>query len=516
MTESFLWVGLANVVEPINLLAILAGTLIGMFIGAMPGLSATMAIALLLPLTYSLRPETGLAMLASLYLAAMYGGSIAAILLRTPGTPAAAATVLDGYPMAQKGEAGRALGLSLTASLIGGVISSIVLLTVAPLLGRIVLNFGPVEIFAVAVLGITIIGSLSQGSAILGLMSGAIGLLISMVGMDLTTGTPRFTFGILDLFGGVNFTVALIGLFSIPQAVRLIVMGQANAGDRISNVRDRMLPTGRQFLEMLPNSLRSSVIGVFTGLIPGTGGDTASWFAYNEAKRFSKHKAKFGTGYPAGIVAPEAANNAVVGGALIPTIALGIPGSSATAVLLGGLMVHGILPGPTLMTEYGDVTYTLLWAVMFANIALFLVGLLFTRACVAVTKIPNRVVGPVIVVLSVIGAFAINNSVFDIGLMIAFGIVGLAFDQFQIPTPPLVIGLILGPILDTTLQQSLLIGAGSWWIFLENPISATLLAVALLSVLQATPFFGSLARVFRKPRAEGAESAGGDMAGSRE
>ncbi|HEY9057904.1 MAG TPA: tripartite tricarboxylate transporter permease [Aurantimonas sp.] len=516
MTEPLLWVGLANVIEPINLLAILAGTLIGMFIGAMPGLSATMAIALLLPLTYSLRPETGLAMLASLYLAAMYGGSIAAILLRTPGTPAAAATVLDGYPMAQKGEAGRALGLSLTASLIGGVISSVVLLTVAPLLGRIVLNFGPVEIFAVAVLGITIIGSLSQGSAILGLMSGAIGLLISMVGMDLTTGTPRFTFGVLDLFGGVNFTVALIGLFSIPQAVRLIVMGQANAGDRISNVRDRMLPTGRQFLRMLPNSLRSSVIGVFTGLIPGTGGDTASWFAYNEAKRFSRHKAQFGTGYPAGIVAPEAANNAVVGGALIPTIALGIPGSSATAVLLGGLMVHGILPGPTLMTEYGDVTYTLLWAVMFANIALFLVGLLFTRACVAVTKIPNRVVGPVIVVLSVIGAFAINNSVFDIGLMIAFGIVGLAFDQFRIPTPPLVIGLILGPILDTTLQQSLLIGAGSWWIFLENPISATLLAVAALSVLQATPFFGSLARVFRKPRAEGAESAGGDMAGSRE
>lgn len=516
MTEPLLWVGLANVIEPINLLAILAGTLIGMFIGAMPGLSATMAIALLLPLTYSLRPETGLAMLASLYLAAMYGGSIAAILLRTPGTPAAAATVLDGYPMAQKGEAGRALGLSLTASLIGGVISSVVLLTVAPLLGRIVLNFGPVEIFAVAVLGITIIGSLSQGSAILGLMSGAIGLLISMVGMDLTTGTPRFTFGVLDLFGGVNFTVALIGLFSIPQAVRLIVMGQANAGDRISNVRDRMLPTGRQFLRMLPNSLRSSVIGVFTGLIPGTGGDTASWFAYNEAKRFSRHKAQFGTGYPAGIVAPEAANNAVVGGALIPTIALGIPGSSATAVLLGGLMVHGILPGPTLMTEYGDVTYTLLWAVMFANIALFLVGLLFTRACVAVTRIPNRVVGPVIVVLSVIGAFAINNSVFDIGLMIAFGIVGLAFDQFRIPTPPLVIGLILGPILDTTLQQSLLIGAGSWWIFLENPISATLLAVAALSVLQATPFFGSLARVFRKPRAEGAESAGGDMAGSRE
>lgn len=362
MPESFLWIGLANVVDPINLLAIFAGALIGMFVGAMPGLSATMAIALLLPLTYSMRPETGLAMLASLYLAAMYGGSVAAILLRTPGTPAAAATVLDGYPMAQKGLAGKALGLSLTASLIGGVISSIVLLTVAPLLGRVVLNFGPVEIFAVAVLGITIIGSLSQGSAILGLMSGAIGLLIATVGMDPTTGTPRFTFGVLDLFGGVNFTVALIGLFSIPQAIRLIVQGNSNQDERVSSIRDRMLPTGAEFIKLLPNSVRSGFIGVFVGLIPGTGGDTASWFAYNEAKRFSRHKAEFGTGYPAGIVAPEAANNAVVGGALIPTISLGIPGSSSTAVLLGGLMVHGILPGPSLMTEHGDVTYTLLWA----------------------------------------------------------------------------------------------------------------------------------------------------------
>ncbi|MBB4003450.1 MAG: tripartite tricarboxylate transporter permease [Aurantimonas endophytica] len=514
--DSFFWIGLANVVEPVNLAAILIGVTVGMFVGAMPGLSATMAIALLLPLTYSFRPETGLALLASLYLAAMYGGSIAAILLRTPGTPAAAATVLDGYPMAQKGHAGKALGLSLTASLIGGVISAIVLLTVAPLLGRLVLNFGPVEIFAIAVLGITIIGSLSQGSTILGLMSGAIGLLLGMVGMDLTTGTPRFSFGFLELFGGIDFTVALIGLFSIPQAVRLIMQGNTNKNARVSNVTDRMLPTGPEFLKMLPNSLRSSVIGVFVGLIPGTGGDTASWFAYNEAKRFSRNKAEFGTGYPAGIVAPEAANNAVVGGALIPTIALGIPGSASTAVLLGGLMVHGILPGPSLMTDYGDVTYTLLWAVLFANVALFLVGLLFTRACVAVTKIPNRVVGPVIVVLSVIGAYAINNSVFDIGLMIAFGMLGLAFDSFRIPTPPLVIGLILGPILDTTLQQSLLIGGGQWTVFIENPISATLLVFALLSILQATPLFGSLARRFRTRPVKGAEPAGGDVAGSRE
>ena len=517
MTESFLLIGLANVLTPANLLAIVVGTLIGMFIGAMPGLSATMAIALLLPLTFSLEPETGLSMLASLYLAAMYGGSIAAILLRTPGTPAAAATVIDGYPMAQRGEAGKALGLSLTASLIGGVLSAIALLTVAPILGRIVLNFGPVEIFAIAVLGITIIGSLSQGSTVLGLLSGALGLLIGTIGMDPTTGTPRFTFGVLELFGGVEFTVALIGLFSVPQAIRLIVRGDGDRDARVSSVRDRMLPTWREFTALLPNSLRSGVIGVLTGLIPGTGGDTASWFAYNEARRFSREKERFGTGFAPGIVAPEAANNAVVGGALVPTIALGIPGSSATAVLLGGLMVHGILPGPTLMTEYGDVTYTLLWAVLFANIALFLVGLLFTRACVAVTRIPNRVVGPVIVVLAVIGSFAINNSMFDVGLMIAFGMLGFLLDEFGIPTPPLVIGLILGPVLDTSLQQSLLIGQGSWWIFLQSLISAVLLAVALLSVLQATPLLGALRRFTGKPpKVQGPTSVDSDVPGSRE
>ena len=498
MTESFLLVGLANVAQPTNLLAIVAGTVIGMVIGAMPGLSATMAIALLLPLTFSMPPETGLSMLASLYLAAMYGGSIAAILLRTPGTPAAAATVVDGYPMAQSGQAGKALGLSLTASLIGGLISSSALLTIAPLLGQLVLNFGPVEIFAIAVLGITIIGSLSQGSAILGLLAGALGLLIGTIGMDPTTGTPRFTFGVLQLFGGVEFTVALIGLFSMPQAIRLMIQGDGAKGAQVSKIRDRMLPSPGEFVKLLPNGLRSGVIGVLTGLIPGTGGDTASWFAYNEAKRFSRKKEAFGTGYAPGIVAPEAANNAVVGGSLVPTIALGIPGSSATAVLLGGLMVHGILPGPSLMTDYGDVTYTLLWAVLFANIALFLVGILFTRACVAVTKIPNRVVGPVIIVLSVIGAFAINNSAFDIGLMIVFGMVGFLLDECKIPTPPLVIGLILGPVLDTSLQQSLLIGQGSWWIFLESPISAVLLAIAFVSVVQATPLFGVLKRLTGK------------------
>ena len=490
--------GLTNVLSIINIVAILAGTAIGLFVGAMPGLSATMAIALLLPLTFGLPPATGISMLAALYLAAMYGGSIAAILIRTPGTPAAAATVLDGYPMAQKGQAGKALGISLVASLIGGVISSIALLTVAPVLGKIALQFGPVELFAVAVLGMTIIGSLSQGSTTKGLLAGTIGVMIAMIGMDPISGSPRFTFGDINLYSGISFVVALIGLFSIPQAIRLIekdvIMAKAN------KITDKMLPTLNELKTMWVTMIRSSFIGIFTGLIPGTGGDTACWFGYNEAKRFSKHKEKFGTGYPEGVAAAEAANNAVVGGALIPTLALGIPGSSGTAVLMGGLMVHGIMPGPTLMTEYADVTYTLIWAVMLANFAMFGVGLLFTRVSVSVTNVPNKVLAPIIVILSVIGSFSIHNSVFDVGLMFGFGLLGYFMEKIKMPTAPMIVGLILGMMLDNSFNQSLMMSQGDYLVFFKNPISATLLIIAALSILQSTPLFGFLHRKLKKDK----------------
>jgi len=480
--------GFTSVLAPANLLAVAFGTGLGLLVGAMPGLSATMAIALLVPVTFVLRPETGISMLAAIYMGAMYGGSIAAILVRTPGTPSAAATVLDGYPMAQRGEAGRALGISLTASFVGGTVSSLFLLTIAPILGRVALMFGPVELFAVAVLGMTIIASLSQGSTVKGLLAGMLGLLFSTVGMDSITGIPRFTLGNINLFSGIPFTVALIGLFSIPQALRLVESDEVVA-ERVNSIKDRILRPWKEIRPLIPTFIRSGLIGVFTGIIPGTGGDTACWFAYNEAKRFSKDKESFGKGNPYGIAAPEAANNAVVGGALIPTISLGIPGSSATAILLGGLMIHGIMPGPTLMTEYAGVTYTLLWAILLSNFFMFAEGLLFTKACIFVTRISNRVLSVAIVVLCVIGAFAINNNLFEVGLMFAFGILGYFMDKLKIPVAPLVVGLILGRMLDVSLHQSLLISQGSWTVFLTNPISATLLFLALLSLVQSTPMY---------------------------
>jgi len=495
METSFIVTGLLNALTPYNMMFITLGTAIGLVVGALPGLSATMALALLLPLTFPLPAETGLCMLAALYLAAMYGGSISAIILRTPGTPAAAATVVDGFPMGARGEAGRALGISLTASLIGGLLSGIALLTAAPFLGKLVLMFGPVELFAIAVLGITMIGALSKGSPVKGLLSGTLGLLLAMVGMDSTTGTARFTFDNINLLSGIPFTVALIGLFSIPQAISLAEQsrGKQEAPNQLS---DRILPRLHEFLKLLPNILRSTGIGIVVGVIPGAGGDTASWFAYNEAKRFAKDKSRFGKGEPAGIAAPESANNAVVGGALVPTIALGIPGSSSTAVLLGGLMVHGILPGPTLLTEHGAVTYTLIWAVILANIPLFLIGLALSKACIVVTRIPKMVVALSIVVLSVVGSLAIDNNMFDVWLMLGFGAIGYLFDRAAIPTAPMVIGLVLGAMLDTSLSQSLLIGYGSWTVFLKSPIALGMLLLAVLSILQATPFF----RLFLRKR----------------
>ena len=497
MDHSLIINGLYSVFEPYNFAFIIGGTLLGMCVGCMPGLSATMALALLLPLTFAFPPAQGLSMLAALYVGAMYGGSISAIFLRTPGTPAAAATTLDGFPLAQQGRAGQALGISLTASFVGGLFSGIALLIAAPLLGRIVLEFGPVEMFALAVVGITIIGSLSQGSVVAGLFSGTVGLLLSTVGMDLTTGTPRVTFGNIHLFSGIDFTVALIGLFSVPQAMKLIEESQV--GEKIaSDITDRLLPRLSVFLRLLPNILRSSVIGTLTGLIPGTGGDTASWFAYNEAKRFARDKSKFGHGDVAGIAAPEAANNAVVGGALIPTMALGIPGSSTTAVLLGALMVQGILPGPDLMTKHGDITYTLIWAVILANFALLFIGFFFTRLCVAVTKVPDTLVACAILVLCIVGAFAINNSLFDVGLMLGFGFLGYVMQKAAVPPAPMVIGLILGPVMETNYLQSMLIGDGNYGVFLQSPIAVVLLAIALLSILQATPFFSWLRKPFAK------------------
>ena len=494
--SEYILLGLTNVLTPENLLAVLAGTVLGLFVGAMPGLSATMAIALLLPLTFSMEPATGISMLASLYLAAMYGGSIAAILLRTPGTPAAAATVVDGYPLAAQGKAGKALGVSLTASFIGGSISVLGLMTIAPTLGMIVLEFGPVEMFSVAVLGITIIASLSQGSTIRGLFAGAVGLLLAMVGMDVTTGTPRFTYGFMNLFEGIPFTVALIGLFSIPQAIRLI-QADVEVQKLVSKVTDRMLPTLAEFKHLLPNMVRSGVIGMFTGLVPGAGGDTACWFAYNEAKRFSKHKEKFGTGFIDGIAAPEAANNAVVGGALVPTISLRHSGQLLDRGAHGGAdgPRHPAGTDPDDRIRGRDLYADLGSAVCQPGPVRGRFGLhAGQRLCDADPEPGDRADHR-----RPVRDRLVRDQQQRLRCRPHAGLrdYRLCLRPVAHPDGTDGAGLILGPLLDGSLHQALLIGDDSYFVFIESPISAGLLAVAVFSILQSSPAGGWLAKPFR-------------------
>jgi len=475
---------LSNVFNPISLAAIAAGVTMGIVIGALPGLSATMGVALLLPITFGMDPGVGLPMLVALYCGAMYGGSISAILIHTPGTPAAAATCLDGYPMAQRGEAGRAIGFSLTASFCGGIFSTFALLFIAPPLSKVSLLFGPAEYFSLAILGLTLIATLAQGDWIKGLISGFSGLFLATVGLDIVTGQSRFTFGKVELLSGIPFVVALIGMFSISQAL-LLIEKKVKSNVEAKKVSGRILPKLRELKEVWVTILRSSIIGTWVGMIPGTGGDLATWVGYNEAKRSSKNSELFGTGIPEGVVASEAANNAVTGGALIPLLTLGIPGSSTTAVLLGGFLVHGLRPGPKFMTEYGDLTFTIIISLFVVNIFMLILGIFFGKMGVYITKIREDFLAPVIITLSVIGSYAINNSVFDVGLMFIFGLLGYVMVKCKFPTAPMVIGLILGPIAETGLQQSLLISSGSWLIFVTKPVSLTLLVLAIVSLSSA-------------------------------
>lgn len=472
---------LSNVFNPISLAAIGAGVTMGIVIGALPGLSATMGVALLLPVTFGMDPGVGLPMLVALYCGAMYGGSISAILIHTPGTPAAAATCLDGYPMAQRGEAGRAIGFSLTASFCGGIFSAFALLFIAPALSRVSLLFGPAEYFTLAILGLTLIATLAQGDWIKGLISGTLGLFLATVGLDIVTAQSRFTFGQVELLGGIPLVVVLIGMFSISQALLLIEKKVKN-NVKAKKVSGRILPKLKELKEVWVTILRSSIIGTWVGMIPGTGGDLATWVGYNEAKRSSRNPELFGTGIPEGVVASEAANNAVTGGALIPLLTLGIPGSSTTAVLLGGFLVHGLRPGPKFMTEYGDLSFTIIISLFVVNIFMLILGIFFGKMGVYITKIREDYLAPVIITLSVIGSYAINNSVFDVGLMFIFGLVGYIMVKFKFPTAPMVLGLILGPIAETGLQQSLLISSGNWLIFVTRPVSSILLIFAVISL----------------------------------
>ncbi len=472
--------GLSLVVQPFNLALILAGVLVGVVVGALPGLSSPMAVALLLPFTVMLDPVPAISMLAALYCAGTYGGSITAILINAPGAPPAVATAFDGYPMAKKGEAGRALGMAAVASVIGGVFSLVVFLLATPFLAGVALRFRPAEYFALAVFALSMLATVSGRSPVRNLIAGAVGVLISTAGIHLTTGVERFTFGIPELADGIHFVPVLIGLFAVSE-----LLSQSRSLDalyeRITSVVIR-LPSREDFRKVRGTILRSSVIGTFIGILPAEGSTVAAIIGYNEAKRWSKHKHEFGHGAIEGIAGPEAANNAATGGAMVPTLALGIPGSSTTALILAALIMHGFRPGPYLVEQTPEFMYAIFGAMLIANFLFLGIGLAGAKVFSRVTLIPPTYLWPAVFVFSMIGAYAYSGSLFDVWIMLAAGIGGFVMNRHGFGPAPMVMGLILGPVVEERLSQSMIMFDNDWLRFLDSPIVVVFLALTVLGL----------------------------------
>jgi putative tricarboxylic transport membrane protein len=474
--------GFADIFHVANLLAIVVGVLVGITVGALPGLTATMAVAIMTPITFSLSPDIGINLLLGVFVGGIYGGSIPAILLRTPGTPSAIATLFDGYPMTEKGQAGQALYMALVASVCGGIISALVLMTVAPQLAKVALKFGPAEYFGLTIFGISIISSVAGKRLVKGLITGVLGILLSIVGMDWVTGVPRFTFGSTDMLGGFSLIPVLIGVFAASE-VFLQAQQSFGKGATFRAQIDKIYISFREMKRYLVTIIRSGLIGTFIGIVPGTGGPIAAFIAYSEAKRFSKHPEEFGKGSPEGVAAAESANNATTGGTLVPMLTLGIPGDAVTAVLVGAFMIQGLQPGPLLFVQHGRTVFALFAGLFVANIILFIFGALGLRYFAKVANVPSRIQAPIILLLCFVGSYTVANSMVDVGVMLAMGVVGYFMRKYEFPGAPMVIGLILGPIVEKSLRQSLTTSHGDWMIFLNSPICAIFLFLTCLSIL---------------------------------
>ncbi len=491
------WIeGLKTALLPSNLLLMLLGVLGGIVVGALPGVTSSMGIILLLPFTYYLDPKSALLMLVGMYCASMFGGSISAILIRTPGTPSAAATAIDGYPLAQQGKAGKALSAALIGSVIGGLTSGICMIFLAPFLAKIALKFGPAEYFSLAIFGLTIIASVSGKSLLKGAISGLFGLLLAMIGIDNIRGTIRLTLGIDELANGVEFLPVLIGVFAISEVMERLDRGQKT---ELTTKTTGFWLTGNEFRSLLIPVLFGSVVGTIIGVIPGTGGTIATFLAYNELRRWSKNKDKFGKGALEGVAVCETANNAVTGGAMVPTLSLGIPGDAVTAVMLGALILIGVKPGPLLFSHHPDVIYSFFAGWFVIQFIMLVCGLLAIIFAPNILKIPDEYLMPIVLVLAIVGSYSLRNNFFDVGVAIAFGIIGYFMKKYGFPLPPLVLGMILGPMAEQNLNRALLTARNDWTVLFKRPISLTLLILAIVSAI--LPIVGSIITSYKKKEA---------------
>lgn len=471
--------GLLSSVMPVNLLYMFIGTFAGIIIGALPGLGPTTGLALLIPLTYGMNTTRALLLAAGIYQGAIYGGSITSVLLGIPGTPTNTATCFDGFPLSKKGHSREALGASLTASAIGGFFSCIALMFLTPLMSKIVLLFGAPEQFMMAMVGLGVIAASSHESLSKGLLAGFFGLLLATIGADGMTGADRFTFGIDALVDGIEFMTIAVGIFGLSQAISLAEEAKSISGDtKLSGkMRDGVFACFRYW----KITLRSTIIGVVLGITPGAGGSAASMLAYSTAQTSEPDKETFGQGNIKGVIAPEAANNATIGSAIIPTLAFGIPGSPSAAVLMGLLMIHNLLPGPSLFIEAGPTLYTFFWGLLWTCVALVIIGLPLLKFFAKVTVVPYQILVPAIVILCALGSFSIRSFMFDVAITIAFGVLGYYMKKAKYPMVCFVLGLILGPMAESNLGRSMIIYGNLSFIW-TRPICLAL-AIALVLVI---------------------------------
>lgn len=481
MELSDLLLGFSIALTPTNLLFALLGVLLGTVIGALPGIGPSAGIAVLLPLTFGMSPVTAIIMLAWIYYGAMYGCTITSVLINTPGESASVMTTLDGYQMALKGRAGAALGMAAIGSFIAGTASVVLLMIATPPLAEVAITFGPPEYFALMVLGLTTLASLSGGSMIKGLLMGVAGLMLGTIGIDLMLGSPRYTFENVNLMDGLDFVPVAVGLFAVGEL--LFNLYQPVRAEPIKAKLSGLMPTRQDWKDSYKGVARGTVIGFFVGMLPGAGATIASFLAYATEKRFSKRPEQFGTGVIEGVAAPESANNSASTGALIPLMALGIPGSGTTAVMLGALSLYGMQPGPLLMSTHPDVFWGLVASMYVGNVMLLILNLPLAPVFASILRVPYSILIPFIIGIALFGVYSVENSLFNVGVAIVFGGIGFVMRIYGYPAAPLVLALVLGPMLERALRQSLQMSLGSPEIFVTRPVSAAILAVALLALL---------------------------------
>ncbi|MBJ3785660.1 tripartite tricarboxylate transporter permease [Devosia sediminis] len=493
--------GIAHFLTPEGLFNVVWATLLGLAIGILPGLTATMGVALLVTLTYKMAPDQAILTLMCVYLGAIYGGSRTAILLNIPGTPANAAATLDGHPLALQGKAGLAMGLATTSSTLGTLVGIFFLAIIAPMLAEAALKFGSYEFFWLALFGVVISGQMTGSDTPLkGYIAGILGLMVAMIGMETLHAYQRFTFGIPALGGGIDLIPAMVGAFGLAEILSTM---KRTAIARIAPVNDRVVPRLREIFQYWKTIIRSGIIGTFVGIIPGVGEDVGAWSSYAAAKKRSKNPELFGRGSQEGLIAAETGDNAVVSASMIPTLTLALPGSAAAAVLIAAMMIHGIRPGPMLMIENAPFLYQVVAMLLLATLANLVFGLSLTRVFIKILSVPRERLMAVIYVLCVVGSFAITQRMFDVYVMLVFGIVGFILREMKYPMAPLVLGIVLGDLLDLNLRRGLALTNGDPTPFFTRPISAAICIVIVLTILMSIPAVSTRVRsLFKRGRGD--------------